>query len=499
MYKWKKVREMYFNEKVGIKKIARELRISKNTVKKYIKNIEKEPKYHLSHQREKKLDFFKEVINESINRKLIGTAIFKKLLEAGYEGSIANVYRHLKAVEYVKVNKDVVTRFKTLPGEQMQYDWKEWDFKINDKSIKLYVHCLILGYSRKKFFTISLDKSSSSVIRAIIEGFEYFKGYCETLVIDNAKSMVLNHSTKDRAVEFSDDFLLFTGKYNIKPIACYPYRPKTKGKVEKPLSYLEEHFLKYYDFNSLEDLELKLKIFNEEYNSKDHSALLKKPNEVFELEEKSKLKPLQNIDLSKIFIKETRKVSLDGYVSYCKKYYPVPLKYSNKNVFIEDVMGVNLNIYALDLNQIKTYKMMQFEKNNKPQHPEHIIINNERKEKTKKIRSDNILKFVETFKEDGKIFIEGLEKANGINSYYHLSCLLKYIDIYGYDVVKNAINKCVSIKAFHKDSIKTFLSREIPKVNYSIDTISIMPAEFKIRCNLEQYKYLSELTSKGGI
>lgn len=239
---WKEVRERYYQEKESMRSISRDLSISRNTVKRYIKS-DMEPKYNRLKERENKLKKYERKIKELMQKKLIGTVIYERIQEEGYKGSLMTLYRYMKKLGW-KETKSKTTRFETKAGEQMQYDWKEWNIKIGEKEYPIYIHCLILSYSRMKYYSVSFDKSSESVLRAILGGMEYFKGYCTELLIDNAKSMILNHNRKLRGVEYSEDFLLFTVKYNIKPVACLPYRPMTKGKVERPFYYLEEHLLK---------------------------------------------------------------------------------------------------------------------------------------------------------------------------------------------------------------------------------------------------------------
>jgi transposase len=52
------------------------------------------------------------------------------------------------------------------------------------------------------------------------------------------------------AVRWNPKFLEFVCYYGIQPKACLPGRPETKGKVENPFFYLQEHFIKGGKFNS---------------------------------------------------------------------------------------------------------------------------------------------------------------------------------------------------------------------------------------------------------
>jgi len=486
---WKQVREMFYHEKESMRSISDKLGLSRNTVSRYI-NSDEEPKYNRKKERESKVNDYKGLIKELLGKKLIGTVIYERLKEAGYTGSLITLYRYLRKSGW-KEEKDNTTRFETNAGEQMQYDWNEWNIKIGEKDYLVYIHCLILSYSRMKYYTVSFDKSSESILRAILGGMEYFQGYCSDILIDNAKSMILNHNRKLRGVEYSDDFLLFTVKYNIRPVACLPYRPRTKGKVERPFYYLEEHLLKDLDVKSIEELEMKLKEFTERVNSNFHRTLNRSPREAF-IDERPSLMPFKNVNLSGIFIKEMRKVSNDGFISYKTNYYAIPMKYCNKKVFIENVMGKTLNIYGENLELVKSYPMEIAKKNYRMVHQEHIVINDKIAEKRTRIHSDTIKTFIEIFGEDGKKFVEGLYGKVGVNTYYHLLTVLEYMEIYGIENVLEAIRICIEINSYHKNSVKTFLKQAVPETPYIPPKLIDVPGQ-RIRCNLAQYKVLQEV------
>lgn len=486
LYQWKRVREMYFHEKQGIKTIARKLKISKNTVRSYIRSNE-EPVYHGSQKRDRKISCYSDLIKGYLEKGFIGTVIYENLKDEGYEGSLISLYRYLRDIGW-KEKESQTTRFETLPGEQMQYDWKEWRIKIAGEETLIYLHCLILGYSRMKYYSISFDKTSDSVIRAILGGMEYFCGYCEKLLMDNGKSMVLNHNKKRRGVEFNDDFIIFTGRYNIKPVACFPRRAQTKGKVERPFYYIQEHLLRGLEVKSIEELELQIIKFNDKVNSNFHSTLNKTPLEAFE-EEKIFLKPYERMDLSRIFLKDFRKVTRDGYVSYKTNFYPVPMQYCNQSVLVENVMGKTLKIYGESMELLKSYSIEHFRKNYRPEHPEHIILRNEMKEKVKKIKSNTLKTIVKIFGNDGEEFIQGVEERKGVNSYYHLATLLDYVEIYGEEIVKEAVKNCVEMKVYDKKAVKMLLSNKLPELSCTPAGLINFPVQ-KIKYNMEQYEFL---------
>ncbi len=77
---------------------------------------------------EKLLDPYALQINKIVGQQFIGTRIFQELTGMGYTGSLTTLYRYLRQFQDEADNKATI-RFETLPGKQMQYDWKEWQFR----------------------------------------------------------------------------------------------------------------------------------------------------------------------------------------------------------------------------------------------------------------------------------------------------------------------------------------------------------------------------------
>lgn len=99
MHDWDLVKRLH-KEGTPIKKIARNLKMSKNTVKKWIKLKEK-PTYQRDHY-PTKIDKYKGQIREwylNPHYGYIGTRIFKELKKLGYNGSIGPIYRYLKSIK----------------------------------------------------------------------------------------------------------------------------------------------------------------------------------------------------------------------------------------------------------------------------------------------------------------------------------------------------------------------------------------------------------------
>ncbi|NSW91731.1 MAG: IS21 family transposase [Firmicutes bacterium] len=484
MYKWQRIKALH-TQGVSIRKIARTLGVSRNTVRKYLKDAN--PPQFKAKEYQKQLDRYREEIQAMLDKGYIGTRIHKELVQKGYHGSLSSVHRFLRAFkEDDQAAKLATTRVETGPGKQMQYDWKEWLLPVDGKLVKIYIHEVVLSCSRMKFYTFSLSITTADVIRALVEAFDFFGGYALELVMDNGKQMVITHQ-KDGIIRYNNEFLKFCGLYGIKPSACENYRPRTKGKVEHPFYYVQEQLLRGLEVASLSEFAVKLGEFQDAYNKRPHSKLGRSPEQMF-AEEKAHLLKIPSIEPALLQCKEPRKVSNDGYISHDGNLYPVPMRYCTKRVWIEIIYGRRMKVYDEAGKLVDEFDLYLQKQTNRPVHPEHEAINRQYQEKKTKVRSALAGKFISTFGETGRIYLEGLRDHTGANLYWHLAEILRYENIYTPEAITAAIRECLKIGSYHKNSIKRLLEKnEIAPLSLDYDQASLNLPPVKIKRDLSCY------------
>ena len=62
----------------------------------------------------------------------------------------------------------------------------------------------------------------------------------------------------DGHIVYNRSLLALGQHYGFQPRACRPYRAKTKGKVERPFSYIRQDFFLARSFRNLDDLNAQL-------------------------------------------------------------------------------------------------------------------------------------------------------------------------------------------------------------------------------------------------
>jgi transposase len=446
----------------GIKEISRLLKISKNTVKKYLNNPEL-PTYHIQKNpttndkdfqlidpSKSEWELYKnQIIDMYYNKHFIGSRIFNELIKLGAKGSRTGFYAFYRKIKNTDTAKKARARFETGPGKQDQFDWSDYTVPIAGEIRKVYVFMTTLCYSRYKHLIGSFDKLQTSIFESKELAYEYFEGVTEESLMDNAAQMVKNASRKD--FRWNDQFLKFMDYYGVNPKACKVKHSWTKGKVENPFRYLEEQFIKGNDFTSLDDFNEKLSKFVYEWNRKHHQGINRIPYEMY-LKEKEYLKPLPKtrfIGVKEIF----RKVYNDCLMSFEGNKYSVPNKYAFKHVWIKKHLGDRLLIYS--------QKGFLIAKHAIPQGKKHIITNPEHYKSliqtTPESNNNAQERFLEYFPQD-EIFIE---KISASKRHYWKNHIKKIIDLKKYYSIYNlrlAITSCITHNVFSYDYVYAFLT-----------------------------------------
>jgi hypothetical protein len=133
---------------------------------------------------------------------------------------------------------------------------------------------------------------------------------------------VVRSESDGRAV-FNEELLRFAAHHGFHPRACRPGRAKTKGRVERAVSYLRRSFYYGRVFRDLEDLNKEVETWlADTANRRIHATTREVPAERLK-KEIGYLRPL-NAEIYTPIITVGRRISKDGYVSYNGNDYSIP-------------------------------------------------------------------------------------------------------------------------------------------------------------------------------
>jgi transposase len=436
---------------LSIRKIARVCKMSRNTVRRVIRE-EVRTIYQRRPKEDHILKGFEKELQEMVEKQFIGSRMLEELRKKGYCGSGVTLYRYLKKRGLNKPSNKVSMRYETAPGEQYQFDWSGYRVRIGGQERQVYCYLVVSGYSRYKTGIFAYTDTQQSVLDGIESSFSDLGGTARQLLIDNATAMVCYHRGED--IVFNDNFWEFCGTYRIEPKPCPCYWPRLKGKVENPFRYIEEHFIKGNEFESLEDLNKRFKGFLREWCSEVHQGTRKVPEVVFE-EERSLLTPLPKqsfFSSQRVF----RKVSWDCLISVDGSRYSVPHLYAGKQVCIATYLGEKLRVFNLANELIATHMLSI--------HKGKTIIDQKHYEGLRPvlpnsapcIRED----FLKTFGQHGKEFYLRLVREYSYNASRWAKMVLSLRSFYRLEDIEEAMGVSLSFGSCKVSTLRYLLSHK---------------------------------------
>jgi len=324
--------------------IAQQLGVSDRMVRKYLRP-EYQPKARKA--RPSQLDPFKTIIDSVIEENPFYniTVLAERLRKQGYQGGMSILRDYAAIIRTANITK-AVYRFETEPGRQAQVDWKECGkWLIDGEERKVYAFVMLLGYSRKPFVHFTTAMTSSVLLAAHSKAFGYFQGVPSEILYDNMKTAWL---ADGEGWKVNPKLLEYAGQIGFKPLRCQVRRPQTKGKVERFIGYLGNHFLpeaRDAGLANLDDLNAAVMGWLAKVDQEELREFCETRSERFE-KERACLQPWMPEAAPDIRASQDLLVSREGTVTYETNRYSVPAELIGKMVCLRhDPLGRLADIY----------------------------------------------------------------------------------------------------------------------------------------------------------
>lgn len=313
----------------SIRHVARLTGHSRNTVRRVLDPQTSSP----PHKRGRKsgLEAHKDYLRDRyLTTGLSGVRLHEELCGMGYTGAIDAVQRYLKSLDAPRqALMRATVRFETPPGEQAQVDWAEVGYYLDDTGArrKVYAFVMILSYSRTLYVEFTTRMNVAELIGCHQRAFAHFNGWTRRILYDNMKQVRLSAS------EWNPLMMDFLSHHGIAPSSHRPYRPRTKGKVERAIRYLKDNFIKGRMFADLADLRAQGQHWQSEVaNVRVHATTKERPCDLLNNED---LLPLASLPTYRLSEKLERKVDAEGFVRVAGSRYSVPPASVGRHVIVE--------------------------------------------------------------------------------------------------------------------------------------------------------------------
>jgi transposase len=260
-----RIRREHFVKGKGIRRIAGDLRVSRQTVRKAIAVGGTESRYRReAPQGLPQLGAFvarlEELLTANAERsrreRLTWRRVFEVLRSEGYAGGYDSVRRYARrwTERRASMPAAVFVPLWFAPGEAYQFDFSHEVVVLGGVTTTVKVAHLRLCYSRMRLVVAYPRETQEMVFDAHDRAFRLFGGACQRGIYDNMPTAVESVFI-GRKRQFNRRFLQMCSHYLVEPTACTPAAGWEKGQVENQVGNTREQlFTPRLRFQTLAEL-----------------------------------------------------------------------------------------------------------------------------------------------------------------------------------------------------------------------------------------------------
>ena len=277
-------------------------------------------------QNQSSVEPFRSQIQEWIKQEVETAAIRQRLLERGYTGSYASVWRFVHSLMAGQASPEITVRLETKPGEEAQVDFGYGGQMIDPETGQLrkaWAFVMTLAWSRHQYVEFVWNQKVETFLRCHRNAFEFFTGVPSRVRIDNLKAAILKAVFDDPQVQYT--YRECAEHYGFLIAPCRVAMPEHKGKVEQGgVHYVCRNFLGGREPALLTQNNQAVLVWCQTTAGlRIHGTTKEKPLERFEQVEKALLKPLPESPYDLAVWKQA-KIYRDCYVTFDQAFYSVP-------------------------------------------------------------------------------------------------------------------------------------------------------------------------------
>lgn len=408
-----------------------------------------------------KLDPFREQIKQKAQQGLTVTRVLREIRLKGYTGGPTILGDNMRTLQVVrKPKKKVWRRFETQMGEETQFDWSPYRVPLGDRVCTVHAFGATLGFSRKSHVRFYLDERQSTLLEAHTHAFADFAGVTRRAVYDWMATVVLGTVGPDRKPLWHPRFLEFCDYYGYEPYLCKVRDPDRKGKDERIFHYLERDFLLASSFDSLEHLNVQVRLWLDEVaNRRLHGTTRRIPEEAWE-QERSFLIPLPEYRYPACD-EELRQIGPDAVVSVRGTPYTVPAHLAHQTV--------SVRLYAEHFEVLDRRSTVAFHRRYVPEQEKGKLVIDPMHytgvQHRCPVPGGSVAQLEEAFLKRFPtlgVLIDGIKMRMKSLAHVHLRALWRLADRYGDETFGQVATRVQTYRRFDAQAIRRILEREYP-------------------------------------
>jgi transposase len=328
-------------------RVARELGISHNTVKKYVflvkavqdgtattilpkdRKIIQPPRVLTETVLQKIHSYLESNIGQPRKQRLTAKRIWELLVNDGHKIGYTTVKDEVARWKRTNSPREVFVLQEPRVGQRAEFDWGEVNLQIGGMWQKFYLAVFVLTFSLYRFARLYTRSTSLDVIHAHTEFFREINAVPKTVFYDRMR--VVYDSEKN---ELNEKFLEFSMHSGFLPCVCNPASPHEKGTDEESVGYVRRAtFGERSSFESFEEASEWLSKRLAEINT---HPVYRRPNVPVQglVQEREQMNPLptleyENFELKRAAISRYSLVKCDG------NFYSVPDTYRPRAITLK--------------------------------------------------------------------------------------------------------------------------------------------------------------------
>ena len=439
------IRHLFTEKQMGLRQIARELKLGLNTVRKWARreSFQRAP----MPKRPSLLDPFKgEIVRLLEQHEYSARQIFQQLKERGYPGR----YTILKAF-VCQVRPKPRPAFLTLhfePGQCAQVDWGcAGSVPVGTTRRRLSFFIMVLAFSRKMYVEFTLAETLEHFLACHQHAFEYFGGVVRQVWVDNCKVAVLSRAAG--SLVFNPRYLDFANHHGFQIRACGVGQPQEKGRVENGVGYVKKNFLNGLQLSDFQIVNPAARAWLETVaNVRVHGQTQKTPLELFAQE---KLKPLHPLPYQAAVV-DTVRVNSQFRIPVDGNRYSVPCQYASRQLTLKRFAD---RLLVYDQDKLVAEHVRRYDRHQDYELPDHVapLLLHRKKAREQKL----FLRFLSLCPQ-AHDYYQQLEQRR-LNPKHHVQKIVALSELYGPEAVARALEDAFTYQAFSCEYIANLLQQ----------------------------------------
>lgn len=317
---------------VGVRAIARALKISRNTVRAVLASgLPEVAGLERQEQLDPHIDLIRSLV-ASCKGNLV--RVHEELESDGIEVAYSTLTSFCRRREIGTKPKRRAGQYHFEPGQEMQHDTSPHKVEVGGHKQGLVCASLVQCYSRMQYAQLYPRWTRFEARVFLTEAIPWLGGASGECMLDNSTVIMIGGTGKDAVA--APAMKALSDRFGFAFVAHRVGHADRSGRVERPFHHIENNFYAGREFADLADANEQLKAWCSRNNRRFRKRLQASPAELH-VAEAPVLKALP-VHIPEVYELHRRRVDVEGYVSLHTNRYSVDARLIDRHVEIRETV-----------------------------------------------------------------------------------------------------------------------------------------------------------------